>query len=41
MRDVGDGYKIMKVVDRKDTELLLVKFYGMLIETTRKSILKG
>lgn len=41
MRDIGDGYKIMKVVDKIDTELLLIKFYSTLVETNRRLIEKG
>lgn len=41
MRDIGDGYKILKVVDKIDTELLLIKFYSTLVETNRRLIEKG
>ena len=38
MRGIGGGYKIMKVVDKMDTELLLIKFYSTLVETNRRLI---
>lgn len=30
MRDIGNDYKIRKVVNKIDTELLLIEFYSML-----------